>query len=170
MKTGANLTNDNLSIQQNERIMNHKKKDSNSHLNKFNSAVSNLENNTNLKQENTNYNSAKKYGNSPRELYESKGNNHNANYSSNPNNNNYDLSQKAKRQYDNIIQTQANPYSGVITDNSENLIKSNANKQGNYNSHKNESNNGNNKELFSSAIRFYDSKSNFQLKNKTPIK
>lgn len=167
MKTAANLPNDNLSIQQNERIMNHKKKDSNSHLNKQTNNTDNFpEKNTTSKKENPNYNSAKKYGNSPRDQYENNKNqtNINANCTGNNFNNNYDFSIKGKRPYENIVQTQATPYSGVNTDNSDNLIKSNANKNsaGNYNSHKIESSSGNsnnNMELFSSAARFYESKS-----------
>lgn len=161
MKAGAILPNDNLSIQQNERIMNHKKKDSNSHLNKFNNTVNYLEGNANLKQENTDYNSANKYGNSPRNLQEGNKNNQKSSFNNNiSNNGNYDFSIKAKRKFENTIQTQTTPYSGVNTDNSDNFIKSNLNKQGDYHSHKIESIGGrNNAEYLSSAARFYDIKS-----------
>jgi len=168
IKTGALLPNDNLSIQQNERIMNHKKKDSNSHLNKFNNTVNYLESNANTKQVNTDYNSVKKSGNSPRNSNEGLKANMNTNNDdkANTNSNNYDFSVKAKRQYDNIIQTHSTPYSGINTDNSDNMVKSNINKQTNYGSHNIESSSGaQNKEFFSSAARFYDTKSNTYKQN-----
>lgn len=163
INTGGNITNDTLTIQHNERIMNHKKKDSNSHLNKFNSAVNYLEK-TSINNKESNYNSAKKYGNSPKELQEKNKmqNNNNLSYNKNENNNNYENSIKPKRQYENFIQT-INPYSGVNTDNSDNLIKSNTNKHSDYNSNKVETNNNNNFDYLSSGARFYDPKS--KLKN-----
>jgi len=138
--TGGNSANDTLTIQQNERILNHKKKDSNSHLNKFNNAVNYLENNSNHNKDNS-LSSIQKYGNTPRTAYEK-------------NNLNNDFSLRPKRQYENIIQSQT-PYSGVNTDNSDNLIKNNNNK----NSFKIEANNINNLNYLNSAARFKDEKS-----------
>jgi len=155
----------------------HKKKDSNMHLNKFSNSGNYLDNNNaNQKQDgntNNNYNSAKKYRNSPRGLYDASNNNidiitsSKANYNTNSNissvNNDFDYSIKAKRPFEDIMQTHTTPYSGVNTDNSEKLIKSNINKHGNYKSHKIESNSDNNRESFTPAARFYDSKSKLSI-------
>ncbi len=161
--TGGNMTIDTLTIQHNERIMNHKKKDSNPHLNKFNSAYKYLENKTPINRD-SNYNSAKKDENPSKECKEFNENKKNYKNGDSANNNNEsnnnEFSIKPKRQYDNYINNNNNNYySAIKTDNSDNLIKSKANKNSNYNPDKIESNSNNNHDYLSSGIRFYDRKS-----------